>query len=292
MLVFVGHLLGIADGDAPSPNEGENARALVAYVKSERLQLALHSDDFAASLETRPIAVGNVELEWLWHLVELSELRPKGLAVGGGNEEQTLKDLVVKFSEHGITAKRFRPSNLLPILVEVVKRLSNWEPDDSEQKVHVVLAICSMILPFQLLDLEDLGHTQCVRVFVLFLSMFLDPLASSKRLEVSKINLFNGVDSPARDFGTAVPATPPSAMSPFQVKKTVSASNISSQVAAQLKKKLDEKQIELEKLNLLHSKKLEQLKVCFFFFFLFLGAFVFLKKQLQNRRKMRSLANR
>jgi hypothetical protein len=76
------------------------------------------------------------------------------------------------------------------------------------------------------------------------------------------------------------------------VKKTVSASNISSQVAAQLKKKLDEKQIELEKLNLLHSKKLEQLKVCFFFFFLFLGAFVFLKKQLQNRRKMRSLANR
>ena len=272
MQAFVATLLGAANDEEheQTVDQQSSARALVAYVKSERLQLALHSDDFVASLEKRPLIIGPTELEWLWHLVELCELRIRGLSVGGGNVELTLKDLIAKLAEHGVTAKRFRPSNLLPITVEIVKRLSNWEPDGGEQNHHIVLAICNMILPFPLLDLEDLGRPQDMRVFILFLSLFLDPLASSKRIEVAKIDLLGGGNVQSTGLGSPIArqrtlsssslGSPSTNVSPFQVKKSVSSSNISSQVASQLRKKLDEKQAELEQLSVLHAKKVELLK--------------------------------
>ncbi len=249
MQVFMEDVLNVEHG-AASPDEGLNARSLVAFLKSEHLQLAQHADDFVASLSQRPAAVGEVELQWLWHLVELGTLRQCGLCMGGGgggDENKTMQELQTRLQDLGVHVNRFRPQRMLPILVEIVKRLSNWEPDDSAQMEQAVLMFSDLVLPFRVLDLEDLKSVPHPRTFILMLALCVNPLASnSVRLEMSNLSIGG-----AQLHDNGVPTTPVTSQgqqpqSPFSSPaRKASLSSIGAQSAAKYKAQVEHVQAEL-----------------------------------------------
>jgi hypothetical protein len=238
-------------------DESVKARELVAWMECQVGGLALNQADFVASLTRKPTSLGPVEMEWLWHVIEARELRKAGLAVGYGNHEETAKDLRVKLEQLEIRCKRFRPSNLLNIMIEMVKRLSNWEPDDHDTK-QVVLTVANMILPVQLLDVEDLcGKVYHMRPFILYLTLFLEPLSSPKRLEVSRSAI---KEDTAGRGGREGQGNEPESTPMKSASSSASSAPITAKTVTLLKDQLAAKEAEMKQLQALHLKELNQVR--------------------------------
>ena len=262
MQTFMAQLRGEEAQDDLSESEAEKAKSLVTFVKSEQLQLAGHANAFVASLQQRPAALGDIELQWLWHLVELTELRPLELATGGGDDKKTLRDLHERLGRLGVVVNRFQPNAFVPILVEMCKQLSSWEPGEGDHHAFVLGAV-NVVLPFVPFDLEDLASPRPphVRTFILSMALFLRALLSPKRLVAEQHVLPEGLGSPTTPLASSPLAAAPE--SPFQLspQRKLSMTSTAAQCIAKLTAKLEKKQATLNEVIACNESVTEHMRV-------------------------------
>lgn len=247
---------------AMSRDEKANARLLIKFLTSSGLNLRDETKSLLeASLSSTPTSIGSVELDFLWYLIQVSELRVRGVVVSS-DDNRIAKDLQAKLQDHRVTCSRFKPQNVIGILVEVVKRLSDWEPQNAneDERKQVAMTILGMLVPVKILDPEDLANLSAMRPFLLLACYVLDPLSKKIRIEVTKSDqVAPGTPLLSRSprhasSQTLSPATP---TTPEPVASQGSPANVNPT----LKRQLLEKQSELDNLKELHSKEMAKFAI-------------------------------
>jgi hypothetical protein len=163
------------------------ARRIVACLT--RHGIAANADALVASLVKSPSQVASGDEECLWAVIRLTLVSELGL---DARDDEALME-ALKSRYIGVTQHALVTSNVMAILGDVVEHVSNWRRngDSMDQVANVLEGALTLLMPFPLLDKEDLtnecgGHS---RLMMLALALLVNVLDGTKRIEIAMTRL-------------------------------------------------------------------------------------------------------
>jgi hypothetical protein len=159
---------------------------LAQFLERERLiKTDQAARTFAQSLAAPVQRLGLRELDWMWKLVTLADLKKSSMADPEDTESicAAVRQRLANVIKHS-----FDPANFVPLCLDIISALSDdWQMRDGDSGAQIVLAISSMVLPVQLLEAADLKRDMDTRTFLLVMSMFADVLEDkTRRIQFSR----------------------------------------------------------------------------------------------------------
>jgi hypothetical protein len=188
MLPFIQRLTQVR---IPSTGITEDAIAwnLAQFLERERLiKTDQAARSFAQSLAAPVQRLGLRELDWMWKLVTLADLKKSSIA---DPEDTESVFAAVRQRLASVIKHSFDPANFVPLCLDIISALSDdWQMRDGDSGAQIVLAVSSMVLPVQLLEAADLKREMDTRTFLLVMSMFADVLEDkTRRIQFSRAEI-------------------------------------------------------------------------------------------------------
>ncbi len=190
MLPFVQSL---TSARIPSMGSSEDSISwnLAQFAERERLiKTDQAARSFAQCLASKPATgrLGSRELDWLWKMVTLADLKKSSIA-----DPEDVESIFAAVRQRLAPAIKcsFDPANFVQICLDVIAMISDdWHLREGDSGHQIIVAVSSMVLPVQLLEAGDLKREMDTRSFLLVMALFADVFEDkTRRIQVSRAEI-------------------------------------------------------------------------------------------------------